>query len=232
MGAAETLSVIASISLHFRRRRMERFAREFGVTERTTVLDIGGAHEYWRLLAGPPRVTLLNMPRAMAETVGGEVRVAADARSLPFRDGAFDIVFSNSVIEHVGDQASQERFAREAARAGRGYWIQTPNKWFPVEQHLLTPFLHWLPKAWQRALAPRATVWGAIVSLPPDRREFYVRHYLEEVKLLGAGDMRRLFPEARIVRERFLGLGKSLIAVRKAATMDSCSTGSRTPTAV
>ena len=76
--------------------------------------------------------------------------MAGDGRALPFRDEAFDVVFSNSVIEHVGDAASQRRFAREVARVGRAYWVQTPNRWFPVEQHLLTPLVHWLPKSWQR----------------------------------------------------------------------------------
>ena len=87
--------------------------------------------------------------------------VAGDGRSLPFRDGSFDVVFSNSVIEHVGDAASQRRFAREVARVGRAYWVETPNRWFPVEQHLLTPLVHWLPAAWQGAIVPRFTVVGA-----------------------------------------------------------------------
>jgi hypothetical protein len=175
---------------------------------------------------------LLNLPRALPETEGGAARVAADGCALPFRDGAFDIVFSNSVIEHVGGRASQEQFAREAARVGRGYWIQTPNRWFPVEQHLLTPFLHWLPKAWQRAITPRATLWGAWARVTPDRREFYLSHFLNDVRLLGAGDLRRLFPGATLLRERALGVCKSLIACRKPATMGTCSPGNSARTAV
>jgi hypothetical protein len=195
---------------------MERFAREFGVTPDTRVLDIGGTPECWRLLSAPPRLVLLNMPRAKDDLNGAELWVAADGRTLPFRDGAFDIVFSNSVIEHVGDAASQQRFAAEAARVGRGYWIQTPNRWFAVEQHLLTPFVHWLPKPLQRAIVPRWNVWSTVTRPAPDRRAFYVRHFLEEVRLLGAADVRRLFPGAQLIRERFCGFTKSLIAARKA----------------
>jgi hypothetical protein len=195
---------------------MERFARELGIAPETTVLDIGGAPEYWRLLQVPPRVVLLNMPRAMGETEGVGTRVAADACALPFRDGAFDVVFSNSVIEHVGGGARQESFAREAARVGRGYWIQTPNRWFPVEQHLLTPFIHWLPKPWRRAIVPRWNLWSALARVTPDRRSYYIRHFLEDVRLLGPGEMRRLFPGAHLIRERLLGVSKSLIAFRKA----------------
>ncbi len=194
---------------------MRRFIREYGVTEKTRILDIGGTPDCWRLAGCSPQVVLLNMPRAKDDLSGAETWVSGDGRMLPFRDAAFDLVFSNSVIEHVGDAASQENFASEAARVGRGYWIQTPNRWFPVEQHLLTPFIHWLPKRWQRVLAPRCNVWSALSRVAPDRRDFYVRHFLSDVRLLSPAQLRRLFPEARLIRERFLGLTKSLIACKK-----------------
>ena len=141
--------------------------------------------------------------------------MVGDGRALPFRDQAFDVVFSNSVIEHVGDALSQQRFAREVARVGRAYWVETPNRWFPVEQHLLTPFIHWLPRRWQRALVPRFNWWRILVPLPPDRRDYYIDHYLREVRLLGPGQLSALFPEARILRERVLGIAKSLVALRR-----------------
>src|SRR5689334_15385933 len=154
--------MFAGLSRRFRRQRMQRFLREFAVGPETTILDIGGTPECWELIAERPRVTLLNTPRAREEVGAAVSWVAGDGRALPFRDQAFDIVFSNSVIEHVGDAASQERFAREVARVGRAYWVQTPNRWFPVEQHLFTPIVPWLPKSWQRAIVPRFTVWAAV----------------------------------------------------------------------
>lgn len=205
---------MTSLSRRFRRRRMQRFVRECGITAQTTVLDIGGTPDNWELVPVVPRVVLLNMPRARAELSGAAQWVAGDGRSLPFRDSAFDVVFSNSVIEHVGDAASQERFAREVARVGRSYWVQTPNRWFPVEQHLLTPLVHWLPKRWQSAIVRRGTVWSALTHPTPDRRDFYIEHYLRDVKLLSYREVQALFPGARIIRERFLGMTKSLIACR------------------
>ena len=193
---------------------MQRFASEFAITPETRILDVGGVPEYWRTLPKQPRVTLLNMPRAGAELPAGERWVAGDGRCLPFADRSFDIVFSNSVIEHVGDAASQEKFAREVARVGRGYWVQTPNRWFPVEQHLLTPFIHWLPKFCQRAIVPHGTVWGALAHVSPDRRRFYLEHYLAGTRLLDSRELQRLFPDARLIRERFFGLTKSLVAMR------------------
>ena len=194
---------------------MQRFVRECRITADTRVLDVGGTPDNWEIVSIRPRLVLLNMPRA--EEVFGldSVQwVAADGRALPFRDGAFDVVFSNSVIEHVGDEASQQRFAREVARVGRAYWIQTPNRWFPVEQHLLTPFVHWLPKRWQARIVRRGTVWGALTRPTPDRREFYIEHFLRDIRLLGVRQVQALFPGARVIRERFLGMTKSLIAVR------------------
>ncbi len=205
----------AAISRHFRRRRMLRFAREFGITRSTRILDIGGTPDCWDLLLERPRLTLLNMPRAKEDLAGAVAWVAGDGRALPFPDAAFDVVFSNSVIEHVGEFESQKRFAREVARVGRAYWVQTPNRRFPVEQHLLTPFIHWLPRAWQLALVPRFTVWSALMRITEDRRRFYLEHYLKEVRLLDAGQVRALFPGASILRERFCGLTKSFVAFRR-----------------
>jgi SAM-dependent methyltransferase len=204
---------ITRLSEHFRRRRMRRFARECGITASTRVLDIGGTPDCWRLIAVRPRLVLLNTPRAGEDLAGAESWVAADGRRLPFADHSFDLVFSNSVIEHVGDAVSQQQFAREVARVGRRYWVQTPNRWFPVEQHLLTPLIHWLPKSWQRAVVPRLNLWSLLVPATPDRRRFYIEHYLTDVKLLDSGELLSLFPGGGIIRERFLGITKSLIAV-------------------
>jgi hypothetical protein len=194
---------------------MARFAAELNLTSETRVLDIGGTPDNWQLLDRPPRLVLLNTPRAAADLAGTPTWVAGDGRALPFRDGAFDVVFSNSVIEHVGDATSQRHFAREVARVGRAYWVETPNRWFPVEQHLLTPFIHWLPRPWQRTLVPRFNWWRVLVPLPADRRDFYIHHYLRDVRLLGPAELRALFPEARILRERVLGVAKSLVALRR-----------------
>ncbi len=204
----------AGLRSRFRSKRMRRFTAELEITAETRVLDVGGTPEYWRLLANPPRLVLLNTPRAKDDLAGAEAWVAGDGCCLPFRDGAFDVVFSNSVIEHVGDAARQRQFASEIARVGRAYWVQTPNRWFPVEQHLLTPFLHWLPEGWQRALA-RFNLWQLVARPSPDRRDFYVAHYLRDVRLLGAADMRALFPGARLLKERFWGITKSLVALRR-----------------
>jgi SAM-dependent methyltransferase len=207
--------LVHRISTYFRRRRMLRFAAELRITEATRVLDIGGTSECWDLLSLRPHVTLLNTPRAKDDLSAAAEWVAGDGRALPFRDGAFDVVFSNSVIEHVGDRHSQRRFASEVMRVGRAYWVQTPNRWFPVEQHLLTPLVHWLPQGWQTALVPRFNVWQIVARPSEDRRRFYIEHYLRDVRLVSASELRGLFPGSRVIRERFWGWTKSLVAMNR-----------------
>ncbi len=191
----------------FRRNRMARFRRAFPLTPQTRVLDVGGTSLNWTLLTVRPRITLLNLPSA------GEATVVGDGRHLPFRDRSFDIVFSNSVIEHISSPEDQRRFADEVRRTGRAYWVQTPDRHFPIEPHLVTPFLHWLPKPARIALARRFTIWSLIERPSRDRWEYYIRHCAEEVRLLDARELQDMFPEARLIRERFLGFPKSLIAV-------------------
>ena len=181
-----------------------------------TVLDVGGNPAIWSLLnaAATPKVIYLNMPRAAEAEDDRSHLVFADGRRLPFPDQSFDLVFSNSVIEHVGNEASQQAFASEIARVGKCYWVQTPNFWFPVEQHLMTPLLHWLPRAWQRVVAPRATIWALLTRCNQQERQFYIQHFLEDIRLLDKAGVEKLFPDATIQRERVLGFTKSLIALK------------------
>jgi hypothetical protein len=196
---------------------MRLFGETFPVSPETRVLDVGGDAALWHLLPIQPRVTILNMPRAAPEGAGFQL-VFGTGCALPFPDQSFDIVFSNSVIEHVGDSAAQQLFAEEIRRVGRSYFVQTPNRWFPIEPHLLTPIVHWLPSAVQRFIVRRATVWQWLERPTEDRRRFYVEHYLNDIRLLGREEMARLFPGARIVRERWMGWTKSLVAVKQAST--------------
>ena len=206
------MNLFERLSRRFRLRRMQRFVRDFGITHATRVLDIGGTFYNWSLAPVMPRLTMLNLPRAREE--GPADWVSADGCALPFRDGAFDVVFSNSVIEHLGTWGRQRQFASEVMRVGKRYFVQTPNKWFPVETHLLTPFVHYLPKKWQSPIVRRWTVWGMVTGITGERKRFYIEHYLADIRLLNGTEMEELFPGARLVRERVLGWTKSLALER------------------
>lgn len=191
---------------------MALLARTVGLTAGMRVLDVGGTIEIWRLAPVMPRVVLLNQAFWPHQREGAEGVILGDGTRLPFADQSFDLVFSNSVIEHVGDVAAQARFAAEIGRVGKGYWVQTPNRFFPVEQHMWTPFVHWLPRGWQAAILKRFSVWKLVSKHSAAERQFYVKHYLDTIRLLSGPELRAFFPGAAIVRERVLGWTKSLVA--------------------
>jgi SAM-dependent methyltransferase len=130
-----------------------------------------------------------------------EVRVG-DGTKLDFADGEFGAAFSSSTIEHVPKEL-QPAFAAEIRRVGRRYFVQTPNRYFPIEPHYQFPLFQFLPYRVQRALNNR-------FSLGWQRKGEW-----EEINLLSARQLKRLFPDAEIQRERVFGLTKSLMAVRR-----------------
>jgi len=197
------------VSRRFRPRRMARFVERMGIREDTSVLDVGGTDAIWSLLPLRPRLVILNRHprrRALGHTVVG------DGRYLPFPDGAVDVVFSNSVIEHVGGRDAQQRFADECRRVGRGYYVQTPSRAFPFEPHAMGFFLHWLPRKWQISAVRWCSLWGLMTRPSREGAEAMV----DGLHLLTESDLRRLFPDAEIWVERVLGMAKSLVAVRYA----------------
>ena len=202
-------TLYAKLNRRLRARRMQRFAVAFGIKPDTRILDIGGSHYIWMPLPVRSNVVLLNL-RPDNESGDGFTNVLGDARRLPFKDHSFDLVFSNSLIEHLYTFDQQQQFADECRRVAARYYIQSPNQRFFVEPHLLTPFIHWLPTALQARLLRNFTIWGIVTR--PTREE--CQHFVEEVRMLTKRDVHRLFPEAEIWDERVLGMSKSLIAVK------------------
>jgi hypothetical protein len=149
------------VGRYFRSRRLSRFAREFHIDAATRVLDVGGYSYYWDLLARRPRVTIVNLEPPV-ERDRRRDWVVADARALPFRDGAFEVAFSNSVVEHIPGRDSRRAYATEIQRIAESYCVQTPYRWFPIEPHLMTPLVHYLPKRLQRPLLMHFTAWGLL----------------------------------------------------------------------
>jgi hypothetical protein len=196
-----------------RKRRMRRFEKLLRPSESTTVLDVGGTPLNWRYVAARPCVMLLNLtvPDGAEAAAGQFTFVAGDARTLPYGDQSFDVAFSNSVIEHLGTWQDQQRMAAEVRRVGRQVWVQTPSRWFPIEPHFLAPGIHWLPRGLQRKLLRNFTVWGWLDRPSPAK----VSATLAELRLLSRKEMRQLFPDCQIITERFLGLTKCYIAVRR-----------------
>ncbi len=195
----------------FRRKRMTWFLDVHRPTKQTRILDVGGTLINWQLADYTGRVVLLNLsPPPRTGALAGYDFVQGDGRALPYPDDAFDIAFSNSVIEHLPYPADQAQFAAELRRVAPALWVQTPAKSFLIDAHLLTPFIHFLPEPIVKRLARNFTLWG-LMTRPSNEQ---AARTIESIRLLTYDDMRRLFPDCRILRERVLGLTKSYIAVR------------------
>ena len=195
----------------YRPRRLRKMQEYFGITEDTTILDVGGSWVNWEYLEIMPRITILNIgPRPDVLPDQFEY-VDQDARKMSFDTKSFDLCFSNSVIEHVGTWEDQQLVANEIRRVGRSYYVQTPNFHFFIEPHFIAPFIHWLPPGARRRLIRYFSLWG--LTTRPSREE--IDKVVSETVLLTKRQMSSLFPEAHFLPERVLGMQKSLIAAHR-----------------
>ncbi len=206
-----------SLASRLRASRFRAFAETLaGVPRPARILDVGGTPHFWtrhahELPAGA-EVTLINPNLSDQPVVQGIAYVAGDARRMcMFRDLQFDACFSNSVIEHVGSYRDQAAMAREIRRVARAYFVQTPNKYFPIEPHFLTPGWQFAPASLRAWLLQRRG-WGWVKKIEDPSAALEA---VRSIRLLSARELRELFPDAKIRRERVLGMTKSLIATRR-----------------
>ena len=203
--------VTAGFTRRSRQRRFEMFMELMRPDREESVLDVGVIDTNWRSsnplesrYPWPAQITAVALDDVpvFRETYPEVTVVVADGRALPFPDDAFDIGFSNAVIEHVGSREQQRRFVGEMVRTCKRAWIATPNAAFPVDPHTLLPFVHWLP----RPTRERVLRWLGSAGWASE----------EMLNPLTAGQLAALFPpgaDVRIVRQRTLGLATVLIAV-------------------
>ena len=196
-----------SISLRSRKQKLRLFLDELRPSAATSVLDVGAdelgfgdgdgcatMNFFEESYPWPERITALGLH----DGEGFRARypdipyIQGDACALPFADGAFDVVFSNAVIEHVGGRARQRQFVSEALRVGRRVFITTPNRRFPVEVHTRLPLVHWLPD---------------VVSHRVYRASG--KEFATDVHLLTRRTFASLFPG----RVRIVSLGMTLVAI-------------------
>ena len=69
-----------------------------------------------------------------------------DGDLLPFRDGMFDLVFSEQVLEHVQDIEGYYREASRVLKPGSSAFFSFPHRFIPYDSHGRTWFVHMLPK--------------------------------------------------------------------------------------
>lgn len=203
----------ASLATRMRRARFALFLSLLKKIEGPIrILDIGGTQAFWNLMTDGEDlnadITLLNL-RHQPVTSSRFTSAAGDARNIPeYADKSFDVVFSNSVIEHVGSYQDQRRMATEVMRIGKRYFVQTPNKRFPLEPHFLFPFFQYLP-VWLRAQMLHRFDVGWYKRVPSLER---ARAEVQSIQLLTRSRFAALFPGATIYDEKLAGLTKSFVA--------------------
>ncbi len=203
----------SSVNQRFREKRFTFFKGLLNTIKKDgpiSILDVGGTQSYWENMNfandGSVHITLLNLTEDEV-TRNYFSSISGDATDLSrFGDKHFDIVHSNSVIEHLFTRKAQERMANEIRRVGKRYYVQTPNYYFPIEPHWVFPLFQFLPFSWRVSLTKKYY----LDTYPENQRQEVAEQRVKEVLLLTEADMKVLFPGAKIYREMFLGLKKSI----------------------
>ncbi len=218
VASADSLAV--KLAGYQRRNMFERFLDELAPGEADTILDIGVTSEqsypssnyFEKWYPHKACITAAGLDDAsfLETEFPGLKFVNANALDLPFDDKSFDYVHSSAVIEHVGDASSQARMVSECARVARkGFFVTTPNRWFPVEFHTVVPLVHWLPPRTFRAVM-RAT-----------GREFFAQE--SNLNLMSRSSLMAAARHANVTRQfgvavksvRLLGWPSNLLLVGK-----------------
>ncbi len=206
----------SSPAYHFRRKRMDAFERKFedwfargGKT--VEILDIGGTLAFWTVLdfkyLDQVHITLLNLEEVLIEERWQKVfkSVAGDAADLSgYADNSFDLAFSNSVIEHVGDYERQKKMVSEMSRVARHRYIQTPNKYFPIEPHYGFPLFQFFP-LWLKMYMVQH--YDMRYKKAENEKEAY--EIAGEIRLLSLKELKELIPDAVVFYEKVFGIIKS-----------------------
>jgi len=183
--------VAGPLAARARARRHERFFALTHLAPGARVLDVGCGSLGLRALE--PALDITGVDVLAAPGYPGPFVRADPAEGLPFADRSFDLVYCSSVIEHVAPER-RAAFAAELRRVGRGWFVQTPARSFPIEPHSLLPGAHWLPARLRRPYWRLGATGG-----------------WEEISLLSRRELEALFGPAQ--PERIGPLVKSWVCV-------------------
>lgn len=192
----------------------EKFQEKIKNKEIIKIIDIGGTYRYWKALGfkyiDNVDITLVNISKiSLPDTDLNIHAMVGDATNLKdINDDEFDLVFSNSCIEHVGGKVAQQKMAKEVKRVGKHYYIQTPNKYFFMEPHFLFPFFQFLPFSIKVFLISHFQLGYR----PKGKTKEETLAIAREIDLMSYKDLKQLFPKAMIVHEKvFCGFTKSFM---------------------
>lgn len=225
----QIIDAVRAFSRKAREKRASIFRDAFLLQEDTKVLDLGSENgsSIHAVLRGTPvkagNVYIADIDSRFIEEgrekFGFVPVLIGESGKLPFADGYFDIVYCSSVIEHVTvpkeevwsiasgkvfagkSLKRQKAFADEIKRVGKQYFVQTPYRHFPIESHSWLPFVAWLPRQ-------------LLIRLLSLTNSFWVKQTSPDWHLLDKKELSTFFAGAEIISETFLGLTKSIMAVK------------------
>ncbi|HTU66507.1 MAG TPA: methyltransferase domain-containing protein [Steroidobacteraceae bacterium] len=223
------IRLFQDFSARARRKRAVLFREAFALRPDTKILDLGSESgtNIHAVLSGTPvlpqNTYIADISAAAVErgakNFGYQPVLVGENGKLPFPDGYFDIVYCSSVIEHVTLPKSeiwttrsgrefrerslqhQRAFAREIQRVGRQFFVQTPYRWFVLESHSWLPFLSWLPRR-------------MIIPILKASRGMWPKWTTPDWYLLTRRELAGMFDGAKIRDEKWLGMTKSIMAVK------------------
>jgi len=188
------------VANYFRSKRFALFIRLLEVEKNSRILDVGGTFAFWKDL-DYDNVTLLNVQDELSNTKINAVKY--NGGKFPFEDKEFEVIFSNSTIEHVGDFGDQKLFASEINRVSKKYFVQTPSFFFPYEPHAHIPFFQFFPsniKIILRKIYPKST---------------YPIEELLSIRLLTKKELKYIFPFSNIIKEKNIIFNKIIFYSQK-----------------
>ena len=212
------MGLFSKLSYISRKRKLELFDKMIGPSEQTRVLDVGGEvnprggsdlqliDSYpWKKNLSSINLSCEHVSRIKKHYPKVDARVG-DALCLPWPDKYFDVVYSNAVIEHVGDFEKQIQMATEIMRVGKRWFVTTPNRWYPFEFHMRLPLVTWLPG--------HGYFWvGRLVCYNHVRQKYVFGAKQSGTRLMTAKEMKHCFPGSKIIKHRVTFMAETVIAI-------------------
>lgn len=212
----------SSLANKFRKKRFKYFNELIlNLPYPINILDVGGTEDFWKQMGIAKNndftITILNInepeiiSKSRLKDQSSMKFIKGDAADLGiFADKSFDVVFSNSVIEHIPEKLNRMKMANEIKRVGMRYFVQTPNYYFPFEPHFLFPFFQFLPESIKMLLLKNFNMgWFRKCRDDNDALEL-----LKNNQLLKLSELKNYFPSGKIIKEKFLFLNKSFLVVK------------------
>ena len=176
------------------------------------IVDLGGTENFWNiidtefLIEYKVKITLINLINYKIKNKKIFSQINQDFFKYDFVNNSFDLSFSNSVIEHLGDAKKIISFCNLHKNLSKYYYLQTPNKYFFIEPHFMFPFFNFMPKAFQLFILKNFNV-GNFTK----KNIGYALKELNQIRLLSKKDLEKYFPKENIVSEKIFFLNKSYI---------------------